>query len=201
MILHKLKELLRDKQATLSWHNRDYAAPSPPGIKRRVLSRLSASGGIWVETGTYKGDSTALLAKGGNTVYTVEPDLRLYERAKKRFEGMPNIHVLHGLSETRLPELLPTLKGKIGFWLDGHYSGGTTHQGPIDCPIRDELALIKKNKYLYTEGLTVLVDDVRCFNPSHPLYAHYPNKDYLIDWARENNMVWDIEHDIFIAQA
>lgn len=78
--------------------------------------------------------------------------------------------------------------------------GGITHQGPTDCPVREELSSIEKNLSLYDE-VTVLIDDVRCFNPSIPEYADYPDINFLVDWARKNALVWHIEHDIFIAKS
>ena len=140
-----------------------------------------------------------LLARESKSVFTIEPDQVLFEKAKLRFIGQEHIRVMHGLSENILPVLLPTLRGNINFWLDGHYSGGFTHQGPTDCPVREELSSIEKNLSLYDE-VTVLIDDIRCFNPSIPEYADYPDINFLVDWARKNNLVWNIEHDIFIAK-
>lgn len=111
-----------------------------------------------------------------------------------------SINVVNGISEGVFPVLLPTLRGKINFWLDGHFSGGITHQGPTDCPVREELTSIEKNLSLY-DGVVVLIDDIRCFNPSIPEYSDYPDLDYLVNWARKNNLYWYIEHDIFIAKS
>lgn len=178
---------------------RGYESPSPTWIKRSVLLRLGARNATWVETGTFFGDTTAFLAAESKTVYTIEPDRTLFERAEKRFHNDSRIHVIHGLSEGVFPTLLPTLSGKVNFWLDGHYSGGSTHQGPSDCPVRDELENIEKNLSRF-ESVTVLIDDIRCFDPSIPAYADYPDIDCLVDWARRNNLRWHIEHDIFVAR-
>lgn len=180
------------------WTQRRYEAPSPANIKRSVLMRLGHPGGTWIETGTFMGDTTALLANGSNAVYTIEPERTLYENAARRFANSPKVRVLHGLSEDVFPTLLPTLKGSVNFWLDGHYSGGITHQGPTDCPVREELQNIQSNLKFY-EKVAILIDDMRCFDPSIPEYADYPSLDYLVDWARMNNLTWHIEHDIFAA--
>jgi hypothetical protein len=105
---------------------------------------------------------------------------------------------IHGLSEDIFPELLPKLKGKINFWLDGHYSGGLTHKGPKDCPLKEELLAIESNISNY-DYVIILIDDVRCFNPSIKEFADYPHLNYLVDWAKKNDLNWYIEHDIFIA--
>ncbi|MGA9664987.1 MAG: hypothetical protein WBQ69_00865 [Gallionella sp.] len=162
------------------WIRRQYAAPSPTHIKRAVLLRNGVSGGTWVETGTFMGDTAALLALEAKEVYTIEPDKELFEKAMTRFKNNPKIHVIHGLSEQVLPSLLATLTGTVNFWLDGHYSGGITHQGPIDCPVREELSSIEKTWPRYDKA-TILIDDIRCFDPSIPEYADYPDLNFLVD--------------------
>jgi len=47
----------------------------------------------------------------------------------------------------------------------------------------------------------VLIDDVRCFDPSISEYSDYPSVDFLVDWARRNSLEWHIEHDIFVAKS
>lgn len=198
----RLRSYLRERRGKKSeeraWVERGYASPSPSWIKRSVLLRSGAKNATWVETGTFLGDTAALLAKEAREVHTIEPEHSLFERAKERFRDEPRIHVIHGLSENIFPSLLPTLEGKVNFWLDGHYSGGITHKGPTDCPVRDELANIEKNLPRF-ESVVVLIDDIRCFDPSNPQFADYPGVDYLVDWAKRNNLRWHIEHDIFIA--
>lgn len=116
------------KNEEREWILRQFASPSLAHIKRAVLARVGFKNGIWVETGTFMGDTASLLSATAKKVYTIEPDRALYEKALVRFKGNPNIQVLHGLSEDVLPTLLSTLKGTVNFWLDGHYSGGITHK-------------------------------------------------------------------------
>lgn len=186
------------KNEEREWALRKFAAPSPAHIKRAVLLRLGIPNAVWVETGTFMGDTAALLALTAKEVHTIEPDGALYEKAAARFKETPHVHVIHGLSENVFPVLLPTLSGSVNFWLDGHFSGGFTHKGPTDCPIRDELASIERSIGRF-ENLTVLIDDLRCFDPSNIEYADYPPVDFLVDWARKNSLSWHIEHDIFVA--
>jgi hypothetical protein len=181
------------------WAERGYAAPSPSFIKRQVVLRNGIPGATWVETGTYKGDTAALLSDSAKMVFTIEPAPHLFEAAKKRFASKHNVEVINGLSEEVFPQLIPKLTGEVNFWLDGHFSTGITHQGPKDTPIEEELACIEKHMGNFTR-LAVLIDDVRCFNPTLPNCAGYPKLDVLVDWARKNNLVWHIEHDIFVAK-
>lgn len=181
------------------WAARDFAAPSPPYVKRTVLRRCGISDATWVETGTYLGDTTASLAGHARKVYTIEPDPTLFARARDRFSGSPNIEVLSGCSEDVLPGLLSQLTGDVCFWLDGHYSAGFTHKGPKDTPICEELSAIEavQNRL---NSLCVLIDDVRCFEPGRFEYREYPPKAYLIQWAERLSLAWHIEHDIFVAR-
>lgn len=188
------------KNESREWALRQYASPSLAHIKRAVLLRLGFPQAIWVETGTFMGDTAELLSNHSKAVYTIEPDRALYEQAAARFSGGSKVKALHGLSEDVFPTLLPTLSGTVNFWLDGHYSGGITHQGPTDCPVREELQNVESNLSRY-ERVAVLIDDVRCFDPSIPEYADYPSLDFLVDWARKNGLAWHIEHDIFVAKS
>lgn len=182
------------------WAARGYAAPSPAAIKRAVILRNGIPNGIWVETGTYKGDTAALLAQNSSKVYTIEPAQQLFEDAKKRFASTPNVEVIQGISEEIFPQLIPRLSGQVNFWLDGHYSTGVTFQGPTDCPLVEELACIEANLRNFSR-VAVLIDDIRyCINPASHQFSGYPKLDVLVDWARKNGLEWHIEHDMFIAR-
>lgn len=151
-----------------------------------------------METGTYLGDTTSMLAKISNQVYSIEPEKNLYANAIKRFAKIGNVKIINGTSEVVFPGLLPKISGDVNFWLDGHFSGGITFQGKLDTPILEELRQISENLPHYS-NVAVMVDDVRCFNPTVPEYANYPSIDSLVDWAHLNGFEWHIEHDIFVA--
>lgn len=184
----------------VNWEARQFAAPSPAYIKRQVLVRNGIPGAAWVESGTYLGDTTSMLAKSSRRVISIEPNQKLYERATKRFASSLNVEVIHGLSEEVFPRLLPQLHEEFNFWLDGHFSDGLTHKGPKETPIEDELRCIEMNIQNFPR-LALLIDDLRCFNPTRPQYAAYPSLDFLVDWARANHLAWHIEHDIFVAKS
>jgi len=181
------------------WAARAFAAPSPPHVKRATILRLGLPEATWVETGTFLGDTTALLALCARRVHSIEPEPKLCARAKARFAGSPNVEIHGGLSEEILPILLARLEGDVCFWLDGHYSAGVTFKGPKDTPIAEELAAIEAAAPRLGR-LVVLVDDVRCFDPSRPEFADYPPKAFLIAWAERLGLVWHIEQDIFVAR-
>ena len=179
------------------WRARDFAAPSPPHIKRAVLLRAGMAEGTWVETGTYVGDTTAILAKQARQVYSIEPAPALFSRAQQRFAKYKNVEIIRGTSEAVFPVLLPKLSGDVSFWLDGHYSAGETFKGGQDTPIRQELDAIAAI-LPHLGRVVILVDDVRCFDPSLPEFSDYPSRDWLVEWAGRLNLRWHIEYDIFI---
>ena len=198
----RLRHFLQLLKNLLTWHQRNYEAPSPSLIKQRVLLRNSLPTGTWIETGTYLGDTTHFLSKRFSKVISIEPEPSLFTQAKKRFAGTPHVEIICGSSETVFPKLLPNLSGDLNFWLDGHYSGGitwATYQGGVDTPITLELEQIEEHMGKFNQ-VSVLVDDVRIFQNSDPK-SGYPSLDYLVEWARRTGMKWHIEHDIFVAKS
>ena len=184
----------------LNWSKRSYSAPSPHFIKQRCLLRNGYPDAIWIETGTFLGQTTRLLAKHGTYVYSIEPEPSLFASARIYFKNHNNVDIINGTSEEVLPNLLPQISGDVNFWLDGHFSEGFTFQGVQDTPILDELNCISRNFDKFRK-ICVLIDDIRCFNPGIPKYSCYPSLDTLVAWASEHNLVWHIEHDIFIARS
>jgi hypothetical protein len=193
------KDLADKNNLYQDWAGRDFAAPSPHFVKESVLLRNGLRNATWVETGTYTGETTTVLSKVAKMVYSIEPEPTLFASAERKFRNISNVKIINGLSEEVFPELLPTIRGNTCFWLDGHYSAGITFKGPKDTPVIDELSVIgrsisKKSK------IVVMVDDIRCFDPKIPDFSAYPPVDFLVDWARQHNLTWHIEHDIFIAK-
>lgn len=190
---------LAQLRSYLGWAEKQFGAPSPDFIKRACLIRNSYQDATWVETGTYMGRTTEVLAGHGSKVYSIEPEPTLFANAKKYLRNFEHVELINGTSEKIFPSLLPKIHGSVNFWLDGHYSAGLTFKGPQDTPILDELKHIAENMSHF-KNMCVLVDDVRCFNPQLPEYSTYPTLDVLVDWARQHKLFWHIEHDIFVAR-
>ena len=180
------------------WGKKNFLEHSPQMIKEFVFERYGIDNAPWVETGTFQGKTTNFLRERYPHVYTIEPEIKLYKDALKRFIGK-NVTLYNDVSENVFPNLLKKLSGDVNFWLDGHYSEGITFKGDKDCPVEDELNIIEANLNNFNK-ITILIDDVRCFLPANSDYPDYPSIDYLVDWARRFNMNWIIEHDIFIMQ-
>jgi len=181
------------------WTERGYSVPCPRFIKDPVLKRENLPDSIWIETGTFLGDTTQLLAEISSKVYTIEPEPNLYARAKERFANNPKVSVINNISENALPALLNEVEGNVCFWLDGHYSGGITFAGPNDTPLAHELTEIQKHLHRFSATM-IAIDDIRSCGKKHA-YGEYPSLDSLVDWARSNGLEWHIEYDIFIAKS
>jgi len=182
----------------LLWRNRGYAPPSPQHVKTRILSTHSLDNAIWVETGTYLGDTTLELSKFAKQVISIEPQTELSKFAKNRLKRYKNVSVVNKSSETSIAEILGNISGPTCFWLDGHYSGDVTYKGVDISPILFELATI--SKYLDEKNpVVVFIDDFRLFVNS--MISGYPSQWSLVEWAMENKMKWTVEHDIFIAKS
>jgi hypothetical protein len=191
--LHSFRDPLR-------WVLSGYAVPAPRKVKMKVLARYGDRSGIWVESGTYLGQTSKLLAREASLVITIEPSPDLVRRARKTLAKYANIQLIQGLSENHLPGILPNLSGHVSFWLDGHASGGMTYGKPEDTPIREELRLI--GMYLSNwESVCVFVDDFRGFGLRSTVFSDYPMRSELVQWADEHGLNWTIEHDIFVAHS
>lgn len=199
-VRHRAGAARRRIRSDREWKRAGFSVPAPSHVKRAVLARYNIPGSSWVETGTWLGDTTEFLSGFASHVWTIEPGPALASTAKERFRAVGNVTVIEGLSEEHLDAVVTQLQGSVCFWLDGHFSAGDTFQGPSDTPIMDELAVIAGHlKRL--QSVVVLVDDVRCFDPSDPRYATYPTRTALVSWADDNQLDWTVEHDIFVARS
>ena len=196
--LRDLRAVLRTSIDLWRWQARGFRMPVPDAVKRTVLKRLALPDSVWVETGTYRGDTTALLSQLARRVISLEPAPELFARAQQRFRHTANVEILNAPSEDALPAVLAGLGGNVCFWLDGHFSGGITHRGPNDTPVLHELAAIEANLPRWPRAL-ILVDDVRLFTGKVCADGAYPPLRALVDWAERLGLHWHVEHDIFAA--
>jgi hypothetical protein len=172
------------------------ALPAPHAIKQAVLIKHNIYNCTWVETGTYHGATTAILANICSKVVSIEPSKELFTEAARNLKGYNNICLINKASEEYLPELLEKLSGNICFWLDGHFSGGETFRGSKDTPILHELEIIKKHVSRFG-NIAVLIDDIRlCWTDT----KNYPQLSTYVLWAEDLGLNWTIECDIFIAK-
>ena len=144
----------------------------PTGVILALQPRLKLE--EFVETGTYRGETTAWAADHFPRVTTIELSSQFHAAAVERFRTQPHVRVLNGNSVAVLREIVPGLAGAAIFWLDAHWSGLDTAGREAECPLLDEIAVINA----VSRQHVVLVDDARlfCAPPPRPHRAdHWPD--------------------------
>jgi hypothetical protein len=133
-------------------------------LAARLRDHLDLSGAV--ETGTYLGDSAALLARHFAQVWTVELAEPLWQQARRRHGASTNITFLQGASEDVLPDVADSAPGPLLYWLDGHWSGAGTAGEGSECPVLDEIKAI--DAAAHGARSVVLIDDARLFQTPPP---------------------------------
>ena len=195
---------IKNRKSLKNWRIRNFLPPSPDSIKHRVLMNNNYSDSLWIETGTYYGETTKLLSKISKKTISIEADKELFETSKKKLKNLKNVELFRGKSEDLLDKLISeNLDFKnICIYLDAHLCQDhlkniqTFGSEDTATPILKELEIIKKY-YGKFEKFNVLIDDIRLFYGN---FQNYPDKNILVDWCKENNFSWEIEHDIFICK-
>lgn len=129
----------------------------------------------FVETGTWGGGTAEKASSYFKEVYTVELDNDLFERGRNRLKNYSNIHYFQDDSPNFIINIVPTIQGKILFWLDAHWCGEYTARSDKNTPIYKELQSIKASGL---KNSIILIDDVRCFHnfpDEFPEFGGYPS--------------------------
>jgi FkbM family methyltransferase len=151
--------------------------PAPPAQRQLTLPRVKSATGplepafltqlaevfglqVFIETGTFMGNTTAIAGGVFSEVHTIELSAELAAKARARFAEQPRIRVHQGDSAELLSKILARLTTPALFWLDGHYSEGITARGRSNTPILDEIAAIARSG---RKDAVILVDDLRLF--------------------------------------
>ncbi|MHC4680337.1 MAG: O-methyltransferase [Planctomycetota bacterium] len=171
------------------------AVPPLPDLgKQRVviehIERFSLD--TFVETGTYKGRMVYALIPHAREIYSIELDETHFKNARRRFAGNPNVHILQGQSGEVLPRVLKDIDKPCLFWLDAHYSGGSTARGGLETPIMQELGCILA--HARADGHVILIDDARCFTGEND----YPSMKSLEEfiWTTSPSRTLEVRADI-----
>ena len=119
----------------------------------------------FVETGTYKGDTSLMASKYFANVYTMEINEDLYKESKLKAENqnINNIHFYLGDSTELLQVITPKLldDGAV-FFIDAHISGSdSSYNGKQLVPLYEELSIILTH---ILPPSIFIIDDVRLFN-------------------------------------
>lgn len=129
----------------------------PPGLSNFLKSALNLS--IFVETGTFRGDTTNWACERFEEVYSIELSSELHRQAVQRLRHHRNLMLLQGDSGTHLAGLIERLRQPALFWLDAHWSLGETAGESDPCPLLRELEIILRSSIPHM----LLIDDARLF--------------------------------------
>jgi hypothetical protein len=163
----------------------------PNAIKRLVIleafERLGLD--VFVETGTYYGETTRLLSRVARRVLTVELSPTHYRMAL-RTSKKPNIELTFGDSREFLRRITPQLTGKICFFLDAHPTNPeTTPEGEVDIPILEELRIVTANSHT----TLIIIDDAVGGEG-------YPSIEAVRNFAAENGYAFSLSHNMMFME-
>jgi hypothetical protein len=132
---------------------------------------------LFVETGTFHGDTVEAMRELFARIISVELDTELHQQNVDRFRGYRHIELIRGDSGQVLERILPLIGEPALFWLDGHYSGVGTARGETDTPVLKELGhILTDSAFCHV----VIIDDARCFG-TDPAYPSLPS---LVEFVR-----------------
>ena len=194
----------KNRKSLKNWRARNFSPPSPDVIKHQILMNNNLKDSLWIETGTYYGETTKLLSKISKKTISIEADKNLFETSNKILKNFKNVEILNGKSEDLLDKVISkNLNFKnICIYLDAHLcqdhlkNTKTFGNENTATPILNELEIVSKYVASF-EKIVVLIDDIRLFQGK---FQNYPNKNTLVNWCKENDFLWEIEQDIFICK-
>lgn len=121
---------------------------------------------VFVEGGTYLGNTARSMSAKFRKVYTIEKSDVIFSKAKQNLKNIPNITMIKGDTRDHLKDIVKN-NNNILFWLDAHWSTGDTYGAEDECPLIEELKII----FEYPKNYAILIDDARYFLAPPP-YPH-----------------------------
>ena len=139
------------------WRLRGAPGPKMPHLlKQQVIQEYARAYDlpVLVETGTNYAHMIYVQKDHFREIYSIELDAYKAESARRKFLRDAKIHILEGDSGVVLPKLLPELKDRCLFWLDGH-------DFDISTPVQLELDALFRDS---AQEHVILIDDANWFN-------------------------------------
>ena len=135
---------------------------------------------MFVETGTYLGNTSMRCSKVFDRVVTIELDPDLHRQAKSFLSSRANVECVLGDATQELPQILSREDCRDAvLFLDGHFSSGETAHGDVPepaCELLDSLAAYKE------KICGIVVDDFRLFG----VEKGWPKKSELLSSAEQH---------------
>jgi hypothetical protein len=145
------------------------------GVYAEIVRRIRFQ--AIVETGTYRGTTTAYFAQSGLPVYTVEIDPRCFAYASMRFRKYDRVRVHEGDSPEFLKELarLPECpRSRVLFYLDAHVQDSSRYH---KAPLVEELTII----FSHWAESVVMIDDFQVPASSYSFDDWGPSRNLCLD--------------------
>mgnify|MGYP003386885781 CR=1 FL=1 len=190
-----IRQLLRRyKQARKMRQRLAAGKPIPmPGVAKRALLREVAERhklGVFVETGTHRGETPWALRDVFGKIYTIEIEPLKVEAAKKLFAKCPHVECLQGDSGKVLPQVLAKLDKPALFWLDGHFMDEHSGDPNDPTPVSAEVKMVLEHP---VRGHVILIDDARLFGtPGYPTLEAVRGEVM----RRRPDLEWSVELDV-----
>jgi len=149
---------------------------------------------IYVESGTYIGDSLEVAINSNlfDEFHSIEVVPELYNLAVEKFKNDDRVKIWLGYSPDVLRDsIIPNLKSRATFWLDGHPCGdGKTHGYTKygNCPLLHEIDAINESEI---KNHIIFMDDQRLF--STDIFDNITKEDYC-NKVLEVNSNYKFEH-------
>lgn len=151
-----------------------------PNLVELLTNQLPLS--VFIETGTFRGNTIALVKSYFPQIFSIESSEKYYQIAVSRFQNDASVTILKGDTSVMLGDLVkqtnnrPTL-----FWLDAHWCAdeGTADKSS-QSPLLDELAAIHQ----LHEKSVILIDDAHLYlcPPGQPHdYAQWPDFNDVLE--------------------
>ncbi len=194
-VINRLSEFRHFVRMSGIWRTTGWTSPPPYFVKRAALlaEARAVDAKTMVETGTFFGDTTWHFRNSFERIHTIEIQPELAALARERFRKFSSISVHEGDSASLLAGLCETMKTTCIFYLDGHYSGGSTGMGEKECPVIEELDAIFSTM---NHKFRIVIDDARLFG-THPAYPRLDEiQSFLI--SRNNCMTMRVENDAIV---
>ena len=128
---------------------------------------------VFIETGTYLGETISNVVNNFDRVYSIELSSNYAQKAIEKFKNNAKVKIIQGDSSVVIGDLADKVNDSVFFWLDGHWSSGDTARGDLDCPLLEEVKQIN-NKYK-NRNVKIFISA----NGYEVVYLYFSNKEKL----------------------
>ena len=114
---------------------------------------------VAIETGTFRGDTTKLLAEKFDQCISIERSPQFAQSARMRFIDDPRITIIESSSRDQLIKAIPTRSVSSFFWLDAHGIYDFEDTEAEENPLLAEIQMVIANRD--SSNTIIAIDDAR----------------------------------------